>query len=166
MKALNSTITRNTFVHFNQLNGNLSWWFPVWIPDFYSAYKRLHLMWKNKRTLQMQAFNAHLNTDVIGNIVTSNEEKSWGKLSKNWKQFLILLCWYFLLNIWLLLFIDKNSFHKRRLDVAGQTNSGMKNEGKITWLEPGYFLLQLSNCMMETCMLLAGVSVHEHWWPQ
>ena len=31
---------------------------------------------------------------------------------------------------------------------------------------PGYFLLQLSNCMMETCMLLAGVRVHEHWWPQ
>ena len=29
--------------------------------------------------------------------------------------------------------------------------------------EPGYFLLQLSNCMMETCMLLAGVRVHEHW---
>ena len=29
--------------------------------------------------------------------------------------------------------------------------------------EPGYFLLQLSNCMMETCMLLAGVRVQEHW---
>ena len=29
--------------------------------------------------------------------------------------------------------------------------------------KPGYFLLQLSNCMMETCMLLAGVRVHEHW---
>ena len=27
---------------------------------------------------------------------------------------------------------------------------------------PGYFLLQLSNCIMETCMLLAGVRVHEH----
>ena len=25
------------------------------------------------------------------------------------------------------------------------------------------FLLQLSNCMMETCMLLAAVRVHEHW---
>ena len=22
------------------------------------------------------------------------------------------------------------------------------------------------NCMMETCMLLAGARVHEHWWPQ
>ena len=31
---------------------------------------------------------------------------------------------------------------------------------------PGYFLLQLSNCTMETCMLLVGVRVHEHWWPQ
>ena len=31
---------------------------------------------------------------------------------------------------------------------------------------PGYFLLQLSNCIMETCMLLAGVRVHEHWLPQ
>ena len=29
--------------------------------------------------------------------------------------------------------------------------------------EPGYFLLQLSNCMMETRMLLAGVRVNEHW---
>ena len=29
--------------------------------------------------------------------------------------------------------------------------------------EPGYFLLLLTNCMMETCMLLAGVRVHEHW---
>ena len=29
---------------------------------------------------------------------------------------------------------------------------------------PGYFLLQLSNCMMETCMLgFAGARVHEHW---
>ena len=27
---------------------------------------------------------------------------------------------------------------------------------------PGYFLLQLSNYMMETCMLLAGVRVHLH----
>ena len=25
------------------------------------------------------------------------------------------------------------------------------------------FLLQLSDCMMETCMLLAGVRIHEHW---
>ena len=32
-----------------------------------------------------------------------------------------------------------------------------------TFFGPGYFLLQLSNCMMETCMLLAGVNVHEHW---
>ena len=30
----------------------------------------------------------------------------------------------------------------------------------------GYFLLQLSIGMMEACMLLAGVRVHEHWWPQ
>ena len=22
------------------------------------------------------------------------------------------------------------------------------------------------NCMMETCMLMAGVRTHEHWWPQ
>ena len=28
---------------------------------------------------------------------------------------------------------------------------------------PGYFLLQLSDCMMKTCMLLAGARVHEHW---
>ena len=28
---------------------------------------------------------------------------------------------------------------------------------------PSYFQLQLSNCMMETCKLLAGVRVHEHW---
>ena len=26
-----------------------------------------------------------------------------------------------------------------------------------------YFLLQLSDSMMETCMLLAGVRAHEHW---
>ena len=32
-----------------------------------------------------------------------------------------------------------------------------------TCFGPSYFLLQLSNCMMETCMLLAGVRVHEHW---
>ena len=30
-------------------------------------------------------------------------------------------------------------------------------------LATGYFLLQLSDCMMETCMLLTGVRVHEHW---
>ena len=33
-------------------------------------------------------------------------------------------------------------------------------------LGPGYFLLRLSDCMMDTCMLLAVVRVHEHWWPQ
>ena len=33
-------------------------------------------------------------------------------------------------------------------------------------LGPGYFLLQLSDCMMEACMLLAVVRVHEHWWLQ
>ena len=33
-------------------------------------------------------------------------------------------------------------------------------------VRPGYFLLQLSDCMMETCMLLAVVRVHEQWWPQ
>ena len=32
-------------------------------------------------------------------------------------------------------------------------------------LGPGYFLLWSSDCMLETCMLLAGVMVHEHWWP-
>ena len=31
---------------------------------------------------------------------------------------------------------------------------------------PSYFLLQLSDCMMEACMLLAVVRVHEHWWLQ
>ena len=30
----------------------------------------------------------------------------------------------------------------------------------------GYFLLQLSEYMMGTCMLLAGVRVHEHLWHQ
>ena len=33
-------------------------------------------------------------------------------------------------------------------------------------LRPGYFLLLLSDCMMETFMLLVGVRVHEHWWHQ
>ena len=33
-------------------------------------------------------------------------------------------------------------------------------------LRLGYFLLWSSDCMMETCMLLAGVSVLEHWWTQ
>ena len=28
------------------------------------------------------------------------------------------------------------------------------------------FILGLSNCLMETCMLLAWVRVHEHWLPQ
>ena len=31
-------------------------------------------------------------------------------------------------------------------------------------LRPGfYFLLQSSDCMMETHMLLSGMRVHEHW---
>ena len=30
-------------------------------------------------------------------------------------------------------------------------------------LATGYFLLQSSDCMLETCMLLAGETVHEHW---
>ena len=30
-------------------------------------------------------------------------------------------------------------------------------------LGPGYVLLQSKDYMMETCMLLAGVRVHEHW---
>ena len=53
--------------------------------------------------------------------------------------------------------------------------------GKVTWtfntavrsvtptlcsakfkFRPGYFLLQSSDCMLETCMLLAGMRVHEH----
>ena len=29
----------------------------------------------------------------------------------------------------------------------------------------GYFLFQSSDWMMETYTLLAGVRVHEHWWP-
>ena len=162
MKALNSTITRNPFVHLISS-------MVIWVGD--SRFEYQIFTAPINGCILCEKINGlfkcrHLMLIWTLNIVTSNEEKSWGKLSKNWKQFLILLCWYFLLNIWLLLFIDKNSFHKRRLDVAGQTNSGMKNEGKITWLEPGYFLLQLSNCMMETCMLLAGVRVHEHWWPQ
>ena len=34
-----------------------------------------------------------------------------------------------------------------------------------TCLWPGYFLLQLSDCILENClMLLAGVWVHEHCW--
>ena len=33
-------------------------------------------------------------------------------------------------------------------------------------LRPGFFLLQLQDCMLETCMLLAGLRVHELWWPQ
>ena len=33
-------------------------------------------------------------------------------------------------------------------------------------LWPGYFLLQSADCMLETCMLLAGERIHEHWWPQ
>ena len=28
---------------------------------------------------------------------------------------------------------------------------------------PVYFLLQLSNCVMGTCMPLAGLRVHEYW---
>ena len=32
-------------------------------------------------------------------------------------------------------------------------------------LRSGYFLLLLSECMMATCILLASVRVHEHWWP-
>ena len=36
---------------------------------------------------------------------------------------------------------------------------------QTSWVKwPGYFLLQLPDCMMDTCMLLAGV--REHWWPQ
>ena len=31
-------------------------------------------------------------------------------------------------------------------------------------LGPGYFLLKVSDCMLETCMLLSGVRVHEHRW--
>ena len=27
------------------------------------------------------------------------------------------------------------------------------------------FLLRSSDCMLETCLLLAGVRVHEHWSP-
>ena len=30
-------------------------------------------------------------------------------------------------------------------------------------LATGYFMLRSADCMMETCMLLAGVRVHEHW---
>ena len=44
-----------------------------------------------------------------------------------------------------------------------------KSEAKcyIQVIRPGYFQLQLSECMMETYMLLAGgVRVHEHCWPQ
>ena len=33
-------------------------------------------------------------------------------------------------------------------------------------LGPGYFQKQLSDCMLETCMLLAGVRVHEHGDPE
>ena len=34
-----------------------------------------------------------------------------------------------------------------------------------TCLRPGYFLLQSSDCMLETCMQLAGVRVHKDWRP-
>ena len=30
-------------------------------------------------------------------------------------------------------------------------------------LSPGYFLLQASDCMLGTCMLLTGVRDHECW---
>ena len=33
-------------------------------------------------------------------------------------------------------------------------------------LRPGYFLLQLSNCILDTWMLLTGARVQYHWWPQ
>ena len=36
-------------------------------------------------------------------------------------------------------------------------------QGKLHYYRPGYFLLQSSDCMMETYMLLVGVRVHEHW---
>ena len=29
-----------------------------------------------------------------------------------------------------------------------------------------YFILQGVDCGLETCMLLAGVKVHEIWWPR
>ena len=32
-------------------------------------------------------------------------------------------------------------------------------------LGPAYFPLQSKECMSETCMLLAGLRVHEHWYP-
>ena len=33
-------------------------------------------------------------------------------------------------------------------------------QAPLPW--PDYLLLQLSDCMLETCMLLAGVRVHEY----
>ena len=34
---------------------------------------------------------------------------------------------------------------------------------KMMCLRLVYFMIQLSDCTMETCMLLAGVKVREHW---
>ena len=48
-------------------------------------------------------------------------------------------------------------------DVDDEGDEKKCLKGKIILFGPAYFLLQLSNCMMETCMLLAGVRVHEHW---
>ena len=45
--------------------------------------------------------------------------------------------------------------HPRRLE-----------QGRLKpYLRPGYFLLQSSDYMMETCLPLVGVRVHEHWRP-
>ena len=55
------------------------------------------------------------------------------------------------------------SYCKLWLQIGTPSTSGFS--GKVG-LRHGYFLLWSSDCMMETCMLLAGVRVHEHWWPQ
>ena len=58
----------------------------------------------------------------------------------------------------------------RSTNCATTTVQTFLNKKPTSWanrfrpcLRPGYFQLQLSDCSMETCMLLAEVRVHECW---
>ena len=50
-----------------------------------------------------------------------------------------------------------------QLPVSKQPNNSMLKIIK-PFLRPGYFQLKLKDYMLETYMVLVGVSVHKHWW--
>ena len=56
--------------------------------------------------------------------------------------------------------------HDRRMPISEQLWSKTYFKPFKRCLRSGYFLLLLQDFMLGTCMLLAGVRVHEHWWRQ